>query len=136
MASEASHRPGGFTLVEVVLALFILAVGIIATAPLFIYAARENAVGGDLSEVGDLAVRQMELLRSRDYVLLTNGGDLNGNVDGYHDVSRAGFAVRWVIADNPNPPASTKTITVRVIADRQVVGQQKDVTLIAIRGDG
>ena len=117
------------------MALFILAVGVIATAPLFVYAARENAVGGDLGEVGDLAVRHMELLRATDYVILANGGDLNSNVDGYHDLSRPGFAVRWVITDNPNPPASTKTITVRAIADRQVVGRQKEVTLIVVRGN-
>ena len=134
MASETGHRPDGFTLVEVVLALFILAVGVIATAPLFVYAARENAVGGDLGAVGDLAVGQMELLRGTDYVILTNGGDLNSNVDGYHDVSRPGFVVRWVVADNPNPPTSTKTITVRAIADRQVIGRKKEVTLIAVRG--
>ena len=135
MVSEAHRRPDGFTLVEVVLALFILAVGIIATAPLFVYAAQENAVGGDLGEVGDLAVLHMELLRATDYVLLTNGGDLNSNVAGYHDLSRPGFAVRWVIADNPNPPASTKTITVRAISDRQIVGRQKEVTLIGVRGN-
>ena len=135
MASETGHKSRGFTLVEVVLALFILAVGIIATAPLFVYAARENAVGGDLGEVGDLAVRQMELLRATDYPLLPNGGDLDSNVDGYHDLTRTGFAVRWVIADNPNPPATTKTITVRAIADRQVIGRQKEVTLIAVRSN-
>ena len=134
MASEGRRRPDGFTLVEVVLALFILAVGVIATAPMFIYAARENAVGGDLGEVGDLAVRHMELLRATEFALLTNGGDLNSNVDAYYSVSRPGFLVRWVVADNPNPPAETKTITVRAIADRQVIGRQKEVTLIAVRG--
>ncbi len=135
MASERFRTPNGFTLVEVVLALFILSVGVIATAPLFIYAARENAVGGDLGQVGDLAVRHMELLRATDYVILTNGGDLNSNVDGYHDLSSPGFVVRWVIADNPNPPTSTKTITVRAIADRQVIGRRKEVTLVAVRGN-
>ena len=135
MASETGHRPNGFTLVEVVLALFILSVGVIATAPLFVFAAQENAVGGDLGEVGDLAVRQMELLRATDFVLLPNGGDLNSNVNGYSDLSRPGFVVRWVVADNPNPPATTKTITVRAIADRQVIGRQKEVTLIAVRSN-
>ena len=43
MASEIA-KAKGFTLIEVVLALFILAVGVIATAPLFIYAVKENAV--------------------------------------------------------------------------------------------
>ncbi len=135
MASETGHRPDGFTLVEVVLALFLLAVGVIATAPLFVYAARENAVGGDLGVVGDLAVRHMELLRATDYAILANGGDLSSNVNGFYDDSEPGFAVRWVIADNPNPPASTKTISVRVVADRQVIGKQKEVTLIAVRGN-
>ena len=93
MGSET--RPnGGFTLVEVVVALLLLAVGVIATAPLFVYAARENAVGGDLGSVGALAVRQMELLRVSSYEALIPGGDLNSDVTGYFDASTPGFLVR------------------------------------------
>ena len=46
----------GFTLMEVVIALFLIAVGVIATAPLFVYAMQENAGGGDMGTVGAAAV--------------------------------------------------------------------------------
>ena len=134
MASETA-KAKGFTLIEVVLALFILAVGVIATAPLFIYAVKENAVSGDLGAVGDQAVRRMELLRATIYPNLTNGGDLESNVTGYFDDTNSGFVVRWTIANNPNPPASTKTIAVRAVADRQVIGRAEQVTMFGIRGE-
>ena len=51
MRSDAN----GFTLIEVVMALFLIAVGVIATAPLFVYAAQQNASGGDFGHVGAAA---------------------------------------------------------------------------------
>jgi hypothetical protein len=41
--------------------------------------------------------------------------------------------VRWRIADNATP-ATTKTITVRAIATRRVVGQRKEITVTTLRG--
>jgi hypothetical protein len=41
--------------------------------------------------------------------------------------------VRWTIVDNTTP-VRTKTITVSVVVDRQVVGDRKNVTLTTIRG--
>ena len=38
---------GGFTLVEVLIALFLIGIGVLAAAPMFIYAMQGNAVGGD-----------------------------------------------------------------------------------------
>jgi Tfp pilus assembly protein PilV len=125
---------GGFTLVEVVLALFLIAVGVIATAPLFVYASRQNASGKDLGTAGAAAVRRMELLRSLDYDTLAPGGDLMGNVAGYFDLSDPEVRVRWTVAANPNPPAGTKVVTVRAEAIGPALGAPKDVTLITIRG--
>lgn len=114
--------------------MLILAIGVIATAPLFVYAAQENAVGGDLGAVGALAVRRMETLRGTPYVQLNNGGTLDSNTTGFFDDSTPGYVIRWSIADNPNPPAPTKVVTVRAVALRQVIGKEKSVTMFGIRG--
>jgi len=130
-------RSKGFTLIEVLLALFLLAIGVLAAAPMFIYAMRGNAAGADFGSAGAIAVERMEVLRSTHFLDLDAGGDLTsdatvGSVD-YFDNSNADFTVRWQIADNITP-ANTKNITVRVQAVRQVVGNQKGVTLTTLRG--
>lgn len=137
MRKNTRNGSEGFTLVEVLLALFLLAIGVLAAAPMFIYAMRGNAAGADFGSSGALAVERMEVLRSTKYLDLTAGGSLTsdatvGGVD-YFDNSDPDFSVRWQIVDNASP-ANTKTITVRAEARRQVVGQQKGVTLTTLRG--
>lgn len=123
----------GFTLLEVIVALFLMALGVLAAAPMFIYAMQGNAVGGDLGTVGAEAVERMELLRSQGYTTLTAGGSLTAGVTGYTDTSDPDVIVRWLITDNATP-IGTKTIQVRAIARRQAVGLAKQVTLTSVRG--
>jgi prepilin-type N-terminal cleavage/methylation domain-containing protein len=125
----------GFTLVEVVVALAIMAVGLIATAPLFVLASKENAGGGDLGTVGSLAVERMEQLRGLTYYSLENGGSLETNLVDYSDTTDPDFDVRWTVADNPNPPAGLKIVAVRSVAKRQVMGKPKEVTMVMVRGE-
>lgn len=130
---DAGGSAGGFTLVEVLLALFLIGIGVLAAAPMFIYAMQGSAVGADLGWVGAVGVERMEVLRATDYSSLPAGGSLTTNVADYFDTSTPGVTVRWTVEDNVTP-ARTKTITVLVIADRQVVGDRKNVTLTTIRG--
>lgn len=131
MTTTRSER--GFSLVEVLVALFLITIGVLAAAPMFIYATQGNAVGADFGSGGALGVERMELLRSQPYSALAAGGGLTSDVTGYFDTSDPGYRVRWQITDNVSP-ANTKTIEVRVIANRQVVGNAKSVTLTSIRG--
>jgi len=123
----------GFTLIEVVVALFLIAIGVLAAAPMFMYAMQGNATGADLGSVGAVAVERMELLRSQDYIALPAGGSLTAGINGYTDTGNPDVTVRWQIADNVSP-LGTKTIVVRAISTRQVVGNAKEVTLTTIRG--
>ena len=125
----------GFTLIEVVLALAIMAVGLIATAPLFVLASRQNAGGGDMGKVGALAVERTEQLRGMNFFSLQNGGSLDANVAGFSDTLDPDFDVRWVVADSPNPPAGMKIIVVRSVATRRVIGKAKEATMTTLRGE-
>ena len=122
----------GFTLVEVLLALALLFVGVVAAAPMFIFAIKETAAGADMGSVGAAAVDRMELLRSSDFYSLAAGGSLTSNVNGFSDTSSSKSTVRWQIVDNGSP-ATEKTISVRAIAARQAIGNAKEVTLISLR---
>jgi prepilin-type N-terminal cleavage/methylation domain-containing protein len=122
----------GFSLVEVLLALALLFVGIVAAAPMFIFAMKETAAGADMGSVGAAAVDWMEDLRASDFYTLAAGGSLTSNVSGFSDTSNPKFTVRWQIVDNGSP-ATVKTISVRAIAARQAMGNAKEVTLISLR---
>jgi prepilin-type N-terminal cleavage/methylation domain-containing protein len=128
----ARRETRGFSLVEVLLALALLFVGVVAAAPMFIFAMKETAAGADLGSVGAAAVDRMELLRSTDFYSLSAGGSLTSNVSGYSDASNSKFTVRWQIVDNGSP-TTEKTISVRAIAARQAIGNAKETTLTTLR---
>ena len=135
MRNDASCQ--GFTLVEVLIALLLMAVGVLGTAPLFILAVQGNAIGGDFGQMGAIAVERLEQLRAESYYSanLPPGGSLTSNVTGYFDDSNPDFLVRWTINDNI-VRADTKTIAVRAIVLGTVTpgGQRKQITLGTLRG--
>ena len=130
---DVARAVSGFTLLEVLVALVLIGVGVLAAAPMFVYAMQGNAVAADFGSVGAIGVERMELLRSQEYGTLTPGGSLTVSVNGYSDASNPDYIVRWQIANNA-VPAGTRSITVRSIAVRRVVGQRKEITLTTLRG--
>ncbi|MGH9749425.1 MAG: type IV pilus modification PilV family protein [Candidatus Polarisedimenticolia bacterium] len=125
-------RQGGFTLVEVLLALFLMGIALLAAAPMFVHAMKQNATGADLGTVGAAAAERMELLRSGDFDALPAGGSLTIDVPGYLDASDPAVVVRWQIVDN-GAPATLKTVSVRAVAVRQVIGLRKEIVLSTLR---
>lgn len=123
----------GFTLVEALVAMLLLLGGLLAVAPMFVLAIRVSASSADLGTVGAIAVEQMEDLRSRSWAGLPAGGSLTSNVTDYSETTGEGHVVRWQITDNGTTPVTLKTIRVRVIAPRQVIGRAKQVTLASVR---
>jgi prepilin-type N-terminal cleavage/methylation domain-containing protein len=128
-----NHRESGFSLVEVLIALFLLAIGLLAVAPLYAYGVRMAAASGDLGTVDARAVNRMEVLRATGFGSLAAGGSLTSNAAGFFDTSDPDVIVRWTIADNATP-ATLKTITVRAQATRRAAGLQKEITLTTRRG--
>lgn len=123
------------TLIEVLVALFLIAIGLLAAAPMFVQAMQGNATGGDFGTVGAMALDQLEALRNDSYLNLVPGGDLNANVAGYFDNSTPGYVVRWQVISNAVPP-STKILNVRAISLRPGPGPRREVTLTSLRGRG
>lgn len=132
MSAPELRRAAGFTLVEVILALFLIGIGLLAVAPLFVYATKSAASSADLGVVGSRAVRRMEILRARGFNTLGAGGNLTTNANGFFDASDPACVVRWTIADNATP-ATRKTITVRAQATRSGVGLRKEIRLTTVR---
>jgi prepilin-type N-terminal cleavage/methylation domain-containing protein len=134
LKTTASER--GFTLLEILVAVTLLAVVILAVAPMFMMAAERSAAGADMGLVGALAVETMETLRAQELINLPAGGSLvtDTTVGGtpYFDASEPGYVVRWQVTDNATPVGG-KRLTVRALALREVSGVPKEVTLSALR---
>ena len=130
----------GMTLLETLIALFMIGIGVLAAAPMFIYAMQGNETGSQFGQTGAMAVDRMELLRSLPYddsgLLLGGSLTANATVSGanYFDNSDPDYLVRWQVANHPSVPL-TKTVTVRAIALNPSVGAQKHVTLTTVRGN-
>lgn len=127
-------RASGFTLLEVVLALALIAITVIAVAPLFVYASQETGAAGDLGVAEARAVRRMELLRARAFGQLVNGGSLESNTAGYYE-SSPDCTVRWTIANKPGGPAPARLVTVRAVAVGPAGARVRKAELVTVRSD-
>jgi type IV pilus modification protein PilV len=123
----------GFTLVEVLVALFLLAIGLLAVAPMFVLAVRSAASSADMGLVNASAMNRLEGLRATGFASLPAGGSLTTNVAGYYDTSRPDVTVRWTVTNNATP-ATLKTIVVRTVSTRRALGLQKEITVSTKRG--
>ena len=121
-----TSRESGLSLVEVLVGLLLLTVGLLAVAPMFVHGAKVAAASGDMGEVGAEADRRMELLRRTPFNSMPAGGSLSASVSGFSE-TRPGVIVRWTVT-NSGTPATSKTIVVRALADRRVIGLAKEVT--------
>lgn len=126
------REQAGFALIDTLLAVFLLGVVILSAAGLFVQALKFGGASKDLGSSGACAALTMESLRAQSFDSLTAGGNLGSNVGGYSDVSNPTCTVRWTITDDASP-ARVKTITVRSMARRRVMGLEKEVMLMTLR---
>jgi len=123
----------GSSLVEVLVAMLLLAIGAVAVVPVFVSSTKRNAASADVSSLGAAATARLELLRNAPAYTLPPGGSLTTDVAGYSDTSDANFVVRWEIVDGGGP-AGVKTIRSVAIATRQLYGRPEAVQLVTLRG--
>ncbi len=143
----------GFTLIEVMVAIMILVVGLLALAQMMVLATNSNALSGRLTSASALAKEQLERLKAAPFYTdpvartrnpaLQDGGDIDapggaGNVQ-YYDaegqpVGGGGqYEVRWEIVTVPtNLPLEMLEIRVRCLsvnADQfNVIGEARFTT--------
>ena len=125
-------KQDGFTLIEVLIALTIFAVGLLAIAAMQTSAIRMNSTGNRVTELSTLGIDRLENLMSLPYSdpWLEQAGNPPAGVDSAgntHQINTAdGYLLSWNIADN-NPTTNTKTITLTV------TGNGKSLSLTTIR---
>jgi hypothetical protein len=112
--STAPDAEAGFTLVEALVAIIVLAVGLIAIANLMVVAGTSNSVANAATASATMASRQLELLTALPYDQLVAGGDLDADNVGYFSVDELPgvgmIRTRWTVIA---PENQTRFITVR-----------------------
>jgi len=127
----------GFSLIEVVVAVFMAGLVFLMMAQMIGVGVEANRAATDTTRAGALAADQMEALTRIDYADLTPGGNINADVNGFSetlDVDADGindYVRRWEIADL----GSEKRIRVRVVSLLDVVGPPKEATYVTLKAD-
>lgn len=130
---RAMQNNAGFTIIEVVIAISILAVGLLGVAAMQTSAIQVNSAAGRMTTRINWAQDKMEELKAMPFSdpwLEASGNptgvDSAGNT--HEQTTPDGYAVRWDIADN-SPVPNTKRIVVTV------TGKGKTSQLTCMKAD-
>lgn len=106
------NRQGGFTLLEVILAISILTVGLLGVGAMQISAIYGNSLAGRMTAATSMAEDKLEELLLLEYTLTSTHEYLSeGEHPGGTDAS--GYTTTWTVVNN-SPVPNTKEITVMV----------------------
>jgi type IV pilus assembly protein PilV len=142
MTGRPDRKQSGFSLIEVMVAVVILTVGLLALAQLMVIATNSNALSGRMTSSAAIAKERLELLKAAPFYtdvntrtinpLLLPGGDVNSTVGGYSQfydqngqplpgAAGALYEVRWRVDSLVAPggggalPLAMVRITVRCL---------------------
>jgi len=131
----------GFTLIEVMIALFVLTVGILAVAMMQITSINGNKTAFDISEASFLAESKLEELLSipfnhadLDDIQPDGSAGLNNNTAATADNNATSgngrYTILWNVADG-SPETNTKTI--KIIVTWEYKGDPKEFSISGIK---
>jgi type IV pilus assembly protein PilV len=106
--TRGMHRKqSGFTLIEVMIALVVLAAGLLALATMQVVSIRSNAFSSEMTSATMVALSRLEQLRNMDYDVVTASGPTTLPVD----ATTKGIAYQVETeVDNDDPATDMKTV--------------------------
>jgi prepilin-type N-terminal cleavage/methylation domain-containing protein len=106
VAMKLSMRSRGFSLVEVLIALCILSIALLALAGLMVTTTRNNSFGSNMTEAATFAQDKVEELKISSWANVVSGADTRPGATGIN------YARTWTVTDNPNGTQRWVNITV------------------------
>ncbi len=127
----------GFTLVEVLVATFLVGLISLAVAPMMLMAVQTSAVAQEMTELTAAGVEQMEIMRALPFTHadLAAGGSIVGSNANYSidpwngDPDRY---IRWQIVDDN---AARKSLTLVVGTQSSIWGPAREIRMETFRTD-
>ena len=114
------EKENGFTLIEVLIAITIFAVGMLAVAGMQTSAIRMNSIAGKLTNLSTWGMDKIEELSALPY-----SDPLLDSADNPHQELSGDYTISWTVIDN-NPVTNTKNITVTVTCQ----GKRADIGIV------
>ncbi len=114
---QRRNGENGFSLIEVLIALVVIVIGVMAVTSMMVLAIRLQVLSRDTTLAIGLAEVKLEELRYMDPAdpERTLGGDLNSNVvDHFENANGNLFTVRWKVDQGP---INTQDITIGVVTN-------------------
>ncbi len=125
---------GGFSLIETLVALFIVTIILLTLAQLMTFGLYVHRSATDLVQTTALAEEKLEQIRKLSYGNMVPGGSIDVNVAGFFDNpdidgdGAGDYARRWQILDL----GDRKEIWVRSLSTLRAVGEPKAATLVSV----
>jgi type IV pilus assembly protein PilV len=104
-------RSKGFTLIEVMVALVILAISLLALAGLMLTTTKNNTFGGHMTEAATFAQDKLEQLRAAPWTGIVAGSDTVTTAITGAPGTGISYARNWIVADTPDGTQRWVTIT-------------------------
>jgi type IV pilus assembly protein PilV len=101
-------KQDGYTIIEILIALTIFAIGLLALAGLQTSAIKMNSIAGNLTNLSTLGMHKIEELSALPY-----SHPLLDSASNPHKEQLGDYNISWTVIDN-NPVAHTKNISVTV----------------------
>ena len=122
---DKKKKNQGYTLIEVLIAMAIFALGFLALASIQVKSITQNASAKMYTEATTMAVESLERLISLPY----NHSDLNQQ-NNPHSMTTKGYTIEWNVQDDI-PVTATKTIVINVTGANPYA---KPVTISLVKG--
>jgi prepilin-type N-terminal cleavage/methylation domain-containing protein len=132
-SENPASREAGFTLVEVIVAVLVLTIGLVAMAELLAVSIRLHQLSRNTEVATQLAQGKFEELMKLNFTTapaVQPGGSLTNNVANHFDAPVNTFTRRWLV--QAGPAARTLRVTVRVVPAQTDLRMLKPVELTSI----
>jgi type IV pilus assembly protein PilV len=100
------RKPKGFTLIEVLIALVILSISLLALAGFMVTTTKNNAFGAHMTEATTFAQDKLEELKISQWENMVSGSDQRKGSTGIN------YSRNWTVAESETRDLRTITITI------------------------